>query len=130
MIHVDFRKERALQVLGALGRGEAIAPVKERWTVDDALLVAGALLFSATDALRDLAVKEGERLPLEHVEARLQHLKDEALIAIGWYSEAARLVRDGRFDESFEKEVEAILARAGNGESRLVGLKGFKVRPQ
>ena len=124
-IGIEFSKRRAVQVLGCISKGVAISPASPSgWTAHDALAVAGALIFAAADG-GPFDRKVPNNLPREHAEAVAMTLRADILMAVRYYADLTRLVRDGGYDAKFEPECRAVVT-TDNGRVELMPVKGFK----
>ena len=131
MLHLAFRKARAIAVLRSITGGQPIKPERpEGWSPDDALAVAGCLVIAALSALRP--TRKGEtsetRIPNEHLEARVQTMTLDALAAVNGYAQLVGEVVTGSYDSQFEPIIEAVLSTDEAGHGRIVATRGAKAR--
>lgn len=121
MVELTFDRDRALQVVEHLRRGE---PVQVRATRDDMLLVAGALFTAAMsqgpDGLRGV---DPMRLPLEHREAHLVTLGDDLAWAVRWCAEMTRLAMVGGYDPLFDPVHQVRVDGGGPAVMPVAGVK-------
>ncbi len=134
---IDFRKERAEQLIRCLESGEPIPPaVAGQWSKDDMLSVAGALMFGAmthgpsnlVDVLggTDAACAYINSLHGEHREATEEQCFNDITAAIEAYSQLVMSVKDGHYDESCEPHCLAEATQSGTMERSLKPISGFK----
>lgn len=103
MVDVTFDKDRALAMVRALARGEALNPSGQAWTRDELLMLAGACMFGlmarGPESLRGV---DPAAIPLEHREHRMAQLADDLCLAFRWNAEATRFAVGGNYDSMFE----------------------------
>jgi hypothetical protein len=113
MFFVDFKKERALEILSAIKRGAAIpAPPSGDWNRHEMLQVAGAMYFAAWShgpVNSDLA-RIG-KLPTERSEAPEDTVAQDVHDAIEFCGQLTLMIEDGEYDRQFEPRLQA----CGNG---------------
>jgi hypothetical protein len=128
MYVVDFKKERAEEILSAIQTGRAIPEPEYGWKRFDLLQVAGAIhfaLFSQGPVRPDMDLPGfAERLaqqPFEHREATEETLTRDIQDATEFYSQLTMMVQDEQYDDKCEPHVQAY----GTGK-RVTFIKGAK----
>jgi hypothetical protein len=109
MFFVDFKKERAEEIVSAIKRGAAIpAPAGGDWNRYELLQVAGAMYFaiwSHGPVNSDLA-RIG-KLPREHRDDPGETLAQDVHDAIEFCGQLTLMIEDGEYDAQFESRLQA-----------------------
>jgi hypothetical protein len=114
MYAVDFNKQRALEIIAAIKRGDAIPAPALGWNRYEMLHVAGAMhfaLFSQGPIRPDMDepdfVERLNKLPLEYREATDETLSEDVRDAIEFYSHLTMMIQGGEYDDKCESRVKA-----------------------
>lgn len=109
MIAVALDKAKAECFLDCIENGKPIPPqdVGAGWTVDDLLMLAGAIRFTV--------LSRGQSPDIRAV--------------VEWFSELAGQIKDGKYDAEFEPHLEALVT--SEGATKVVHVtQGLKNKPQ
>ena len=127
-VGIKFIKAKAERFLDCLANGKPPTPSGVGWTADDMLALAGACHSRVmSDGPPKLSDREARAIHPVGRGVGEETFPNDLVLAIQFYSQLTMLVGDGKYDESFDPEVRAVVFEGEDGPS-VKPISGFQLR--